>query len=132
MNVSEGGQAIVGNVTQGQRDATPNGTADPPLALSHDQTPAMLRFMRDVSAARAGPTLISDSAGMLNPSCSRRIILSVSERLARTRRLPRCDARLYDWPVGHFYELRGAVTSFITYLRRTFAIASQALRRSRR
>ena len=41
VNVSEGGQAIVGNVTQGQRDATPNRTAAPPLALSHDQTPAM-------------------------------------------------------------------------------------------
>src|SRR5713226_9870934 len=41
VNVSEGGQAIVGNVTQGQRDAVPNGTAAPPLALSHDKTPPM-------------------------------------------------------------------------------------------
>jgi hypothetical protein len=41
VNVSEGGQAIVGNVTQGQRDAPPNGTAAPPLALSHDKAAPM-------------------------------------------------------------------------------------------
>jgi hypothetical protein len=41
VNVSEGGQAIVGNVTQGQRDTAPNGTAAPPVALSHDKTPPM-------------------------------------------------------------------------------------------
>jgi ribosomal protein L12E/L44/L45/RPP1/RPP2 len=40
VNVGEGGQAIVGNVTQGQRDAPAKGTAAP-LALSHDKTPAM-------------------------------------------------------------------------------------------
>ena len=35
VNVSEGGQAIVGNVTQGQRDAVPDRTvAPPPLALT--------------------------------------------------------------------------------------------------
>jgi hypothetical protein len=41
VNVSEGGQAIVGNVTQGQRDMAPNGAAAPGLALSHDKTPPM-------------------------------------------------------------------------------------------
>lgn len=41
VNFTEGGQAIVGNVTQGERDAPPNGTVSSPLALSHDQTPAM-------------------------------------------------------------------------------------------
>jgi hypothetical protein len=41
VNVREGGQAIVGNVTQGERDAPPNGTVASRLALSHDQTPAM-------------------------------------------------------------------------------------------
>jgi hypothetical protein len=50
VNVSEGGQAIVGNVTQGQRDAPPNGTAAPPLALSHDKTAPMpiIESKRDV------------------------------------------------------------------------------------
>jgi hypothetical protein len=38
VNVREGGQAIVGNVTQGQRDAPPKGAAAPPLALTHDKT----------------------------------------------------------------------------------------------
>jgi hypothetical protein len=42
VNVSEGGQAIVGNVTQGhQREAPPAGTTAAPLALSHDQTAPM-------------------------------------------------------------------------------------------
>jgi hypothetical protein len=41
VNVSEGGQAIVGNVTQGQREAPPSGTAAPPLTLSHDKTAPM-------------------------------------------------------------------------------------------
>ena len=41
VNVSEGGQAIVGNVTQGQREAPPAGTTAPPLAVSHDQTAPM-------------------------------------------------------------------------------------------
>jgi hypothetical protein len=41
VNVSEGGQAIVGNVTQGQRDVPPAGTTAPPLAVSHDQTAPM-------------------------------------------------------------------------------------------
>jgi hypothetical protein len=41
VNVSEGGQAIVGNVTQGQRDATPNGNAAPHLALTHDRKQPM-------------------------------------------------------------------------------------------
>ena len=41
LNVSEGGRAIVGNVTQGQREASPAGTTAPPLAVSHDQTAPM-------------------------------------------------------------------------------------------
>jgi hypothetical protein len=41
VNVGEGGQAIVGNVTQGQREAPPAGTTGPPLAVSHDQTAPM-------------------------------------------------------------------------------------------
>jgi hypothetical protein len=36
VNVSEGGQAIVGNITQGQKDAAPNPPQ--PLALAHDDT----------------------------------------------------------------------------------------------
>lgn len=38
VNVSEGGQAIVGNVTQGHRDVAPNGVPAQPLALTHDKT----------------------------------------------------------------------------------------------
>ena len=38
VNVSEGGQAIVGNVTQGQKDAAPNRVPPQPLALAHDET----------------------------------------------------------------------------------------------
>jgi hypothetical protein len=38
VNVSEGGQAIVGNVTQGQKDPEPNQAPAQPLALTHDET----------------------------------------------------------------------------------------------
>jgi hypothetical protein len=38
VNVSEGGQAIVGNVTQGQQDAVPNHIPPQPLAITHDET----------------------------------------------------------------------------------------------
>ncbi|HXB79622.1 MAG TPA: hypothetical protein VNX23_19820 [Bradyrhizobium sp.] len=38
VNVSEGGQAIVGNVTQGQKDAAPNQVPPQPLAIAHDDT----------------------------------------------------------------------------------------------
>jgi hypothetical protein len=38
VNVSEGGQAIVGNVTQGQQDAVPNQIPAQPLAITHDET----------------------------------------------------------------------------------------------
>jgi hypothetical protein len=38
VNVGEGGQAIVGNVTQGHRDVLPNGVPAQPLALAHDKT----------------------------------------------------------------------------------------------
>ena len=38
VNVSEGGQAIVGNVTQGQQDAVSNHIPPQPLAISHDPT----------------------------------------------------------------------------------------------
>ena len=38
VNVSEGGQAIVGNVTQGQQDVVPNRVSPQPLALNHDET----------------------------------------------------------------------------------------------
>jgi hypothetical protein len=41
VNVGEGGQAIVGNVTQGQRDVPANVTAAPPLALSGAKTTPM-------------------------------------------------------------------------------------------
>jgi len=41
VNVSEGGQAIVGNVTQGQQDAVPNQVGSQPLGLTHDETPPM-------------------------------------------------------------------------------------------
>jgi len=41
VNVGEGGQAIVGNVTQSQREAPPAGTTAPPLAVSHDRTAPM-------------------------------------------------------------------------------------------
>ena len=41
VNVSEGGQAIVGNVTQGQRDVVPNGVPPQALTLTHDKTPPM-------------------------------------------------------------------------------------------
>jgi len=41
VNVSEGGQAIVGNVTQGQQDAVPNQVPAQPLALAHDETRPM-------------------------------------------------------------------------------------------
>ncbi|HWZ40333.1 MAG TPA: hypothetical protein VNY08_18735 [Bradyrhizobium sp.] len=40
VSVSEGGQAIVGNVTQTPREAADNPSSSPP-ALSHSQTPAM-------------------------------------------------------------------------------------------
>jgi hypothetical protein len=38
VNVGEGGQAIVGNVTQGQQDTAPNQVPPQPLAISHDPT----------------------------------------------------------------------------------------------
>jgi hypothetical protein len=38
VNVSEGGQAIVGNVTQGQQDEAPNRVPPQPLAITHDET----------------------------------------------------------------------------------------------
>jgi hypothetical protein len=38
VNVSEGGQAIVGNVTQTPRDMPANGASAQPLALTHDDT----------------------------------------------------------------------------------------------
>jgi hypothetical protein len=38
VNVSEGGQAIVGNVTQTPRDMPANGASARPLALAHDDT----------------------------------------------------------------------------------------------
>ena len=38
VNVSEGGQAIVGNVSQRQQDAVPNHIPPQPLALTHDET----------------------------------------------------------------------------------------------
>jgi len=38
VNVSQGGQAIVGNVTQGQRNEPASGTVAEPLALTHDKT----------------------------------------------------------------------------------------------
>jgi hypothetical protein len=38
VNVGEGGRAIVGNVTQGPREALVNGASAPPLALTHDET----------------------------------------------------------------------------------------------
>ena len=38
VNISEGGQAIVGNVTQGQKDTAPNRVPPQPLALGHDDT----------------------------------------------------------------------------------------------
>ncbi len=41
VNVSEGGQAIVGNVTQGRRRGKTNGSVAPPLSLAHDQTQPM-------------------------------------------------------------------------------------------
>ena len=41
VNVSEGGQAIVGNVTQGQQDTVPNQLGSQPLGLTHDETPPM-------------------------------------------------------------------------------------------
>jgi len=41
VNVSEGGQSIVGNVTQGHRDVAPNGVPAQPLALTHDKTQPM-------------------------------------------------------------------------------------------
>ena len=41
VNVSEGGQAIVGNVTQAPRDMPANGASAPSLALTHDDTPPM-------------------------------------------------------------------------------------------
>jgi hypothetical protein len=41
VNVSEGGQAIVGNVTQGHCGAPAKGTVAEPLAVGHDKTPPM-------------------------------------------------------------------------------------------
>jgi hypothetical protein len=38
VNIGEGGQAIVGNVTQGPRDMPANGASAQPLALTHDDT----------------------------------------------------------------------------------------------
>jgi hypothetical protein len=38
VNVGEGGQAIVGNVTQGPRNMPANGVSAQPLALTHDDT----------------------------------------------------------------------------------------------
>jgi hypothetical protein len=40
VSVSEGGQAIVGNVTQTPRETASNAASAPP-ALAHSQTPAM-------------------------------------------------------------------------------------------
>jgi hypothetical protein len=50
VNVGEGGQAIVGNVTQGQRDATADGTAAQPLALAHDKKLPMPIIESEVAA----------------------------------------------------------------------------------
>jgi hypothetical protein len=41
VNVGEGGQAIVGNVTQGQGNAAPGEAPARPLALTHDKTMPM-------------------------------------------------------------------------------------------
>jgi hypothetical protein len=41
VSVSEGGQAIVGNVTQGPREGAPDGAATPPLALTKTETVPM-------------------------------------------------------------------------------------------
>jgi hypothetical protein len=41
VSVSEGGQAIVGNVTQAPRETAPDKAAAPTPALAHSQTPAM-------------------------------------------------------------------------------------------
>jgi hypothetical protein len=41
VSVSEGGQAIVGNVTQAARETAKKKAAAPPPALPHSQTPAM-------------------------------------------------------------------------------------------
>jgi len=38
VNVSDGGQAIVGNVTQRQQEGVPNQIPPQPLALAHDET----------------------------------------------------------------------------------------------
>jgi hypothetical protein len=38
VNVGEGGQAIVGNVTQGQQDVAPSRASAQPLGLTHDKT----------------------------------------------------------------------------------------------
>lgn len=41
VTVSEGGQAIVGNVTQGRREAATDGAATPPSALTKTETARM-------------------------------------------------------------------------------------------
>ncbi len=53
VSVSEGGQAIVGNVTQGSREAAPS-SASPPPAIAHSKTPAMR--MVDESEPMTVPT----------------------------------------------------------------------------
>jgi hypothetical protein len=49
VSVSEGGQAIVGNVTQTPRDTAPDATSPPPT-LTHSQTPAMRMVGEEKSA----------------------------------------------------------------------------------
>jgi hypothetical protein len=51
LNVSEGGQAIVGNVTQGPRDMPVTGASAQPLALTHDDTLPMPSLERVETAA---------------------------------------------------------------------------------
>jgi hypothetical protein len=50
VSVSEGGQAIVGNVTQNPREAAPNATAAPP-ALTQSQTSPMKILAEETPAA---------------------------------------------------------------------------------
>jgi hypothetical protein len=51
VNISEGGQAIVGNVTQGRRDMPANGAPAQPLALTHDDTLPMASLQSVETAA---------------------------------------------------------------------------------
>ena len=78
VNVSEGGQAIVGNVTQGQQDAVSNHIPPQPLAISHDptfqcpslETTSVFRFqpheMRNENDARSFTQYGSD---LSSPRC---------------------------------------------------------------